>query len=148
MSSEVSSKIYQMLYKISILSDLHGTRFILAISELIWGITLWMPGQTFGRPTYNVMAHFIPDENIWGAIWIISGLIQIYIIYKSDYHSRLAVLFAGFNSLLWWFVTISMYLSVSPPPAAISGETGLALAAMWVWIRSGWVPKSERRTLL
>jgi hypothetical protein len=124
-------------------SDLHGVRFTLGLAELIWAITLLWPGETFGRPTYTVMAH-VMSENAWGLVFLMSALTQFGILFKGDYHSRFATYFAGWNLALWLYVVISMYLSVSPPPAAISGEAALVLSAGWVWIRSGYEVKGRR----
>jgi len=127
----------QRFESILFFSDLHGVRVILGFSELIWSLTLLWAGETFGRPTYTVMAHVMGEE-AWGLVFLVSSITQFSIVYKADYHSKFATYFAGWNLCLWLYVVISMYLSVSPPPAAISGEAGLVLAAGWVWIRTGY----------
>lgn len=134
------------LLRILFYSDLHATRLILAVAELIWAITLLMPGKTFGRPTYHMMEHIIENENVWALIWLLSAAMQTYILITGRYHERFSVIFAGFNMMLWWVAAVSMYLSVSPPPAAISGEAALALGASWAYLRSGWTPKEFRRS--
>lgn len=139
------SKIAIRFLRLAFYSDTHVVRFLLVLAEMIWGVTLLWPGDTFGRPTYAVMSHVLPSEELWGIIWIFTGLTQFYILSTGDYHDRASVIFSGFNTILWWFVVISMYLSVSPIPAAISGELALAVGASWVYIRSGWVPYGHRR---
>ena len=124
-------------------SDLHGVRFTLGLSELLWAITLLWVGDTFGRPTYTVMAH-VMSENAWGFVFLLSSLTQFSILFKGDYHSKFATYFAGWNLALWLYVVISMYLSVTPPPAAISGEAALAFAAGWIWVRSGYITTGRR----
>lgn len=119
-------------------SDLHATRFFLAIAEFIWAVSLLMPGDTFDRPTYNVMKHVMASEEIWGFIWLFSGIMQFYILISGKYHDRFAIAFSCFNAMFWWFVTISMYLSVWPPPSAISGELALSIGAAIIFIRTGW----------
>jgi hypothetical protein len=139
------SKIANRYLRLAFYSDTHVVRFLLALSELIWGVTLIAPGDTFGRPTYTVMAHVLPSEEVWGFIWIFTALTQMYILTTGDYHDKASVIFSGFNAILWWFVVISMYMSVWPIPAAISGELALAVGASWVYIRSGWIPAGARR---
>jgi hypothetical protein len=137
-------KVQRILDKFYILifqSDLHASRFTLGVAELVWGVTLLLPGNTFDRPTYAVMAHVGISEEIWGILWLFSSITQFYILFSGRYHEPPAVIFAGFNSILWWFVTVSMYLSVYPIPAAISGELALAISAAWIWIRTGWIPQ-------
>lgn len=127
---------YIRLIKIAFYSDLHGTRFLLTIAEALWAITLFAPGETFDRPTYRVMSE-IMSENAWALVFLFSAVTQFSILIRMDYHSRFSTYFAGWNSVLWWFVVVSMHLSVTPPPAAVSGELALAIGAAWVWIRSG-----------
>lgn len=136
----MKDKLYQLAYH----SDLHVTRIILAISEIIWGLSLVMPGETFTRSkTYSGMAQ-IASENIWGIIWLASGIIQFLIVYKNEYHSISAVWFAGLNAMLWWIVVLSLYLNVWPMNSVASGDAALCIGATWVWIRSGWVAKQMR----
>lgn len=136
--------ICRKLLRLAFFSDLHGARFTLALAEFIWAVSLLWPGDTFDRPTYLVMKHVIPSEEVWGLIWLFSAMTQFYILISGKYHDKPSVIFAGFNSILWWFATISMYMSVYPPPAAISGEAALSVAAAWIYIRSGWIPIGSR----
>lgn len=125
-------------------SDLVATRFLLGFAELLWAITLLWPGDTFGRPTYHGMQAFA-SENVWGVVFLFSAFMQFQILASRKFNSQFAVAFAGWNSLLWIFVVVSMYMSVYPPPAAISGEFALALGASWIFVRSGVPLKIERR---
>ena len=138
------NKIFDRVVALIFFSDLHATRFTLGLAEAIWAVTLLWEGDTFARPTYTQMSHVMSEE-AWGFIFILSAITQFGIVLKGDYHSRFATYFAGWNAALWLFVTISMYMSVSPPPAAISGEAALTFAAAWVWVRSGYVV-CERRS--
>ena len=135
--------VYARIVRVIFYSDLHGTRLILALAEALWAISLFWPGNTFDRPTYLVMSH-VMSEHAWALIFAASAVTQLGILIRCDYQSTFATVFAGWNSVLWTFVVIAMYLSVQPPPAAISGETALALAAGWVWIRSGLKVKGHR----
>ena len=126
-------------------SDLHATRFTLAFAEIIWAVMLFWPGDTFTRPTYSEMSR-LASEELWGFVFVCSSLIQFYIIIDGRYHTRFDTFFAGWSFSLWLYVTISMYMSVYPPPAAISGEAALTLAASWVWVRSGYVSTGRRST--
>jgi hypothetical protein len=135
-------RLLSLLYE----SELIAVRVLLAIAEATWAIALLWPGETFMRPTYLGMQRMMPEE-AWGVLFIASCFGQVTVLLTKAYHSLPAVVFAGWNSLLWLFCVLSMYMSVYPPPAAISGELALALGASWVFVCSG-VPaqKAEAST--
>ncbi len=139
----VMPKLCERFLAILFYSDLHGVCVVLGLSEILWAMTLLWPGDTFGRPTYSGMSQ-VMSEHAWGLVFLISGLTQFGIVGKGDYHSRFATYFAGWNLALWLYVVMSMYMSVFPPPAAISGEAALTIAAGWVWVRSGYLMKGRR----
>lgn len=115
-------------------SDLVITRLLLGFSELLWAVLLAWPGVTFERPTYHFMSHVMAEE-MWAVVFLFSGITQIFIVGAEQFHGLFARYFAGWNAALWCFVVSSMLMSVYPPPAAISGEIMLAIAAFWIWIR-------------
>lgn len=115
-------------------TNLVSSRLILGISEAIWALLLLWPGETFGRPTYTGMARVMPEE-AWGLVFALSSVTQITIVIRRDFHCWPARYFAAWNMVLWVFVVTSMLMSVYPPPAAISAEIALALAAIWIWAR-------------
>lgn len=115
-------------------SDLIGTRLSLSMAEIFWALMLLWAGETFSRPTYYHMS-LIGNEEVWGLVFLLSGMTQFSIVLIDDMHSKFARYFACWNATLWMFVVWSMLASVYPPPAAIGGEIALALAAGWVWLR-------------
>lgn len=115
-------------------SDLVASRLIIALAEWFWFALLLWPGDTMTRPTYHVMSH-VMTEPAWAFVFLMSAVAQTSIVLCQCYHTLFARMFSGFNAALWSFVVISMLLSVSPPPAAISGEIALALASLWIWLR-------------
>ena len=120
-----------------------STRLVLALSEFTWAALLFWPGETFGRPTYAGMAA-VMSEGHWGAVFLATSIMQLAVITRGDFHSREARYFAAYNAFLWLFVVGSMLASVYPPPAAISAEIVLAIAAFWIWFR----PFLERHIIL
>ena len=115
-------------------SDLVASRLIIALAEWFWFALLLWPGDTMARPTYAIMGQVMP-EYAWAFIFLLSAIMQTSIVLTESYHSLFARVFAGLNAGLWCFVVLSFLLSVSPPPAAVSGEIALAIAALWIWIR-------------
>lgn len=136
---------YSMYRKTSFLlfkADLIGTRFILGIAELIWAITLFWPGNTFDRPVYGLMSS-ITREEMWALIFLLSGVTQITIAMHNCVNHWFSRLFAGWNAALWVYIVISVYSSVYPPSAGISGDAALALASVWLWVRPFILKKGE-----
>lgn len=114
-----------------------GTRFTLAISEFVWGATLILWGAAhnlFQRPTYKYM-DMLGNEYGWGAVFLLSSAMQMTVVLTDDLHSRFAEYFAAFNAVLWVVSVGGCFLSVYPPPSAMSGELALTCAACWIWVR-------------
>lgn len=130
MPEKVISALSRALFDTNMVTS----RILLALSEFWWGLLLLWPGDTFGRPTYSIMAEIMPEE-CWGFVFWITSSMQVTILVKEEFHSREARYFAFFNMLLWGFVVLSMLKSVYPPPAAISAEIAMAMAAWWIWFR-------------
>lgn len=135
--------IYQKTSYLIFDTDLLGTRLTLGLAELLWSLTLFWPGDTFDRPTYHVMAQLF-SENMWAVIFLFSGVTQISIAISGNVNHWFSRIFAGWNAALWVYVTVAMYFSVYPPPAAISGEAALAIASVWIWVRPFILAKGER----
>ncbi len=136
MNHSASDRIARFL-SIALYGSQHSARTLLALAEMVWCITLLLPGDSFSRPTYAVMQSF-GDEKMWAALFGSVSLIQWAILFDGRYHTKFAVCFAAANMVFWWVVVISMYLAVTPPPVAISGELALAIGASWVYVRAGW----------
>lgn len=115
-------------------TQLISSRITLAMGELFWAIMLLWPGDTFGRPAYSHMAAAMSEE-MWGIIFLVSGVTQLTIVILDDMHSTFARYFAAWNATLWCYTVYSMLASMYPPPAAIGGEIALAIAAAWIFIR-------------
>lgn len=107
------SNVINRYIRLAFYSDLNGVRFLLFLSELFWVIALLLPSVLgmdgcFNRPTYRIMAHINPNEEVWAAVWLFSAAIQFYVLSSGKCHAFDPVVFACFNSILWWFVVISI----------------------------------------
>lgn len=114
-------------------SDLTASRLTLALAEILWAILLLWPGNTFDRGYYHNMANLAP-EDIWGAIFLISSVVQFYIANSGRIHTSFARYFAAWNAGLWVLV-ISCLASVFPLSASLSGEIALMIIAVWICLR-------------
>ena len=115
-------------------SDLIATRFFIATASLIWGFLLFWPGETFGRPTYDMMAKFA-SEPVWAILFTLHGVLSLYALLYNIKSKSLLVFDGVLGCLLWTGSCVAMLLSVYPPPAAISAEIVTAFASWWVLVR-------------
>ena len=130
----IRKSFYKRLAEVIFDTDLVGVRLTLFLGEVFWAIGFIWPGETTARPIYDVVSR-VGGDAFWAFVFMMSAATQITIIMQDDLHSCFARYFAGWNATLWSFCCISALFSVYPPPAAMGGETALALAAIWIWIR-------------
>ena len=123
-------------------SDLIATRLTLFLAEALWAIMLFLPGDTFDRPTYSEMGKLAP-ELVWATAFGISAVLQICIVVYRQCCKPWAHIFAAWNALLWCASVVLMVKGVYPPPAAIGGEVALAVSALWIAIRPAILQKGE-----
>lgn len=125
-------------------SDLVATRLALFLSEALWAIMLFWPGDTFARPTYSAMGLVAP-ELVWATAFALSSITQLGIVVYEKCHQPWAKVFSGWNALLWVAAIILMLLGVYPPPAAIGGEIALTVSAIWIAVRPLILQRGERK---
>jgi len=128
-------------------SDLIGTRFLIALSSLLWAILLLLPGDTFTRPMFTVATQVMPEE-VWGSLFLIHATSALYSLFYGSRKKILVFVDSILGSFLWTGITIGMFLSTliqsenSTPPAAIAPSIVIALATFWVLIR---YPSEKKR---
>jgi hypothetical protein len=124
------------LWSLVAYSNTTPTRFMLALAATCWAILLAWPGDTFQRPVYFYMSRLAP-EWAWMVLWGIhaAGMWWRCLAESSSPKAALAVnvlgvfLFAGSAAMI--FLTLTY-----PLPAAIATDIVLAMAAIWVLIRT------------
>ena len=127
------NSIQKRILGIIFISEIHCLRFVLGISELTWAITLFLQDIAFDKPTYRIMEVIMPTS-VWALLFFITGVLQLLILLKDYMNTKFAAVFSVWNTMLWWYVLIAMYLTGAPAPA---GELGMALGAAWLFVRSG-----------
>ena len=122
--------------------DLHGTRFLLGLVELLFAITLFF-AYPFDKSPSAVM-NVLMNKDMWTAIFAIMGALQWFVLLSQNYHSRFAVVFAAFNSVIWWLTTLALIFS-SVSMFEVVSEIGLAMSASWIFVRSGMTHIDHRK---
>lgn len=113
-------------------------RCILSIVAAIWAVLLFLPGETFIRPAYSLMA-VVASENSWAWAWIIYAVASTWRTFSETKHRTVITLIVnGFGLVLYATTTACILLSrLWPAPAAMAGDFGMSLVALWLFMRSG-----------
>ena len=115
-------------------SDIEPLRFFVAVSSLLWGILLLMPGETFDRQTYALMSQMGP-ELLWAAAHITHGVASVYSLLTGAKGRVIFTLDPLLGAFLWTTSGAAMMLAVYPVPAAIAPHLVGAVAAWWLLVR-------------
>ncbi len=128
--------IWCRIVALTIYSDLHATRFVIALTELSCAALLLLVGNALEFPSYSIMRDIMSDK-AWAFLFLVMGTTQFSILSIGNYHTKFAVWFAGINQSIWWFIVISMLVSHAHPPLAFAAYFSIATVSTLVWVRSG-----------
>lgn len=123
-------KLGSILYE----KDLSMMRLMLGGAELLWALNCWYPGTSFSHPGHEFMSS-IASENVWGSLFFVSSVIQIYIVLYSKEYTIYSRIFSFWNFVLWATSVMTIFLAIHPPPVAMSGELILVAASFWSFLR-------------
>jgi hypothetical protein len=115
-------------------SDLVLLRILLGVAEFFWFVLLIWPGTVFDQPYYIEIREIMSEETL-AFVFLGISIFQFYIIATDRYHTTIASFFAFISAMIWAIMILTIFFSVTPPPAQISGEIALTLGALWVWLR-------------
>jgi hypothetical protein len=127
----IKKKLYYFLTNF----NCDGIRSFLIISSYLWSILLFMPGYTFDKGTYNLMA-FIASENVWAIaflLYAILGTLNLEDLFDRKYTIVESII--GF--LIWSTTAVCIFMSTSQAPAAAAPHIVGAFMSWWVLIRAG-----------
>lgn len=125
------------MMRILIFSDLHATRITLATAEFMVFAELWLyPDRQMGQ----VLQTILPLE-VWQPLLLLTSLLQAFYIVRGYYHDTDAIVFAGWNALLWIFMVVTYVVKAGTFPAI---QIALLFSAAWVFIRSGFHTHGNR----
>ena len=112
-------------------ADLKFARAALAWASLLWCLMLLWPGDTFQRPTYELMGKYAP-EWVWATSFGIHGIYSLINLSRDKIRQTVDWVVEGMlGCVLWTSSCFFMLFSVYPPPAAISAEIVSAFTS-WV----------------
>lgn len=98
---------------------------------------LWLPGDTFTRPVYRLMAQFA-TENVWAALWATHAILLLWRTFSCTKRLYLGLAVNVLGVALFCGAAGAIFATLTyPVPAGISPDMTLALAAIWVFIRTG-----------
>jgi hypothetical protein len=127
----VKQKIYFLLTKF----NCDGVRIFLIVSSYLWSVLLFMPGNTFDKETYYLMAK-IADEHVWAIgffVYALLGTLNLENLFDRKYIIVESII--GF--LIWSTTAVCLYMSTSQAPAAAAPHIIGAFMSWWILIRAG-----------
>lgn len=127
----IKKKVYYFLTNF----NCDGIRSFLIISSYLWSVLLFMPGSTFDKETYYLMAK-IADENIWATVFFVYAFVGT--LNLEDLFERKYIIFESIIGFLIWSTTaVCIYMSTSQAPAAAAPHIIGAFMSWWILIRAG-----------
>ena len=115
--------------RLIVYSDLHATRFTLGLAEVLVTLEFFNPKPVSVEPLL-----LMGPAWLWASVVGVTAALQIYFLLRGEYNRKDAVVFAGWNALLWLYMN-SLWIAYDQ---WFQGpQTALAVAASWVFIRSG-----------
>ena len=115
-------------------SDLHASKFFLALSSILMSLLLFWPNDLFSKQTYSVMK-YIANEHVWATAFLLHGLISLWSLLKSRNTAVFFLLGALLGCVLWSSSCIAILVSGYPLTAAISTNISTAFASWWILVR-------------
>lgn len=128
------------LWSLIAYSDTTPTRFMLALAATLWAIGLMWPGDSLERPGYLYMRWIVGDnaEFKWGLFWTLHAVGMWWRIFSSTKRLWWATAIHFLGVVLFCSSTIAIFAALTfPLPVATLGwGTVLALASIWVMLRT------------
>jgi len=126
-------------------SDMLATRFALATAAMIWAVLLAWPGELFtdSRTTYRLMRE-IASEEVWAVAFAGQGIVMFMALISGAKDRLIWFVDCVFGAVLWTTATVACFAAhwqvgvTYAPPAAMSAEVAMMLAAWWHMIRNPW----------
>jgi len=120
-------------------SDTTQTRFFLGIVALLWVAGLLVPGDSFSRPTFEYMRDMAgaDAEQKWTVAFAIYGVVNMFLVFHHVRFRGVALIVNSVGVVLFASVAFAVAtLSGEPFPAGAAAHCGVALAAIWVLVRT------------
>lgn len=124
----------KQLYRLFWTIDLSALRFTTAIGSMLWSLMLFWPGNTFIRPTYDIMGSMMTEFQ-WAASFFLHSCLLFSSLVSGERNKYLEFFETSLGCFLWTGSCIAMLNSVYPPPAAISAEIAVAFSSWWALCR-------------
>ena len=152
--THIKSQLFLAFERFRLIMSVEGNgliRLLIGMAGLTWFVLLIDPTTLFtdSRTTYLVMRYFA-SEQIWALWFAISGFLGIYTVLFGVRSRFWLVSDAVLSAFLWSTSTLACFAAHWPaapigdvlgqlrayaPPAAMSGEAWLSVAAWWCALR-------------
>lgn len=126
--------------RLALRDDTTQTRFFLGLVAWLWVGALLVPGDSFSRPTFAYMSSIAGDyaELKWTIAFALYGFFDLWLVFYYVHAKYVSVIINTCGVLLYSSIAFAVAtLSGEPFPAGVAAHAGIALAAVWVLIRTG-----------
>lgn len=136
---DVLNRLLRRAWSIIAYSDTTQTRFFLALTAAMWTVALLLPGDSFTRATFTYMAAMSGDhaEIKWTTAFGVYSMLAFWRVFSSVRHKWISIIINAIGVALYSTVAFSVVtLPGIPFPAGAAAHCSIALAALWVMIRT------------
>lgn len=117
-------------------SNTTQTRFFLALTASFWAGMLAIPGDSFSRPQFGYMRAIAP-EGAWMLAFVIYAGATYWRVFADTPRPMAGFVVNGLGLVLFAAVAVSIgTLPITPVPAGAAAHFTIALAALWVFVRT------------
>lgn len=129
-------KVTGRLWFIVAFSNTIQTRLFLVIAAALWAAALLLPGDSFARPTFAYMAAVAP-EGAWTAAFALYAAVTFIRIFSEWNGHVMALIINVVGASLFSAVAFAVITIPGPSfPAGAAAHCAIALAALWVLVRT------------
>lgn len=142
------------LVSLIVKSDTTAVRFLLATAGVLWAVILWLPTDSFSRPSYAYMKSLSSllgadhAQTKWAVLWSVYGILKLWRVFTSTPRPTAALVVNSLGVLLFGAAVYCIFASAIDKNGAFPHSAATAIvcfiAAIWILIRtqvnseSGW----------
>ena len=123
--------VYVLVYK----TDIAPARFLCALSAMVMGCLMLMPGVDLSQPEYIVFSNIMSHDK-WASLYLVVGSVNMYTLVARVQPGWYTPLLAAIQMFVWVTTTAALAIPWLNGHRHISSEGAVAWMSVWIMIRS------------